>query len=180
MTREMEYLILLAFSPLLMFLVHMGTGRIYVRLNLHSSLLISAVWAVLISFVTVAFFAWKLFLNPMENRTEQAVAILYGILVSVFLGGSYYILFAMTEAARRIKILQEIYHKGGMTLDEMNRIYGPGPLLSVRLERLVALNQLEKKNDRYYLKGKALYGVAVLVSFWSKLLNFSKGKNEAV
>ncbi len=175
MKSEMHYLVLLAASPVLIFFVHMMTGRLYVKLNLRSSPLISAVWAILISVGALAFASWKFFLGPLGNPSEQAVAVIYGILVVACLGGSYYILFAMTEAARRIKILQEVYHHGTVAMDEINREYGADQLFSVRLERLLALRQLKKKDGRYYLQGKILYRVALLVSFWSRLLRFSQG-----
>lgn len=174
MQPQLQYLVLLALSPLFMFLLHMATGRLYMALKLEkASPLVSAIWAIGLGVVLIAVLSWRLFLGSL-NGGEQIVAILYGALVLIFLSGAYYILFAMTEAARRIKILQEIYRKGQMTAEEMNRIYGSDSLFSIRIERLLALNQIEKKDDRYYLKGNGLYAVAFLVSFWSRILKFSK------
>ena len=161
----MAYLFLLAASPFLMFFIHMLTGRFYMKMNLNSSPLISAVWAIAVSFLLIGFTGWKI-------MRADFVAMIYGALVFAFLAGSYYILFAMTEAARRIKILQEIYHKGEISVAELNRDYGPAQLFSIRLERLVALGQLEKRDGRFYLKGRLLYCVGVFVSLWGKLLKF--------
>ena len=164
------YLILLAASPILMFFVHMITGRLYVKYCLKSSPLVSAIWAVSFSFVIIAILSWKFYLHLLDESEDQLFAVFYGMLVFILIAGAYYILFAMTEAARRIKILQILNHRGEVSEDDLKRDYGSDQLLSVRLERLTAMNQLTIHHDRYHLKSRGLYVVAVIVALWARLL----------
>lgn len=176
MNREASYLILLALTPLITFLLHILVVQLFERLKPNLPPLMTAVWAIFISYFLIMFVAWQNYLQLIPIKTECFWAWMYGTLVYGGLSFSYFILFAMTESARRIHILRKLYVQGDTPLRELAAEYGPEDMLLVRLERMVSLRQLRREGNRYLLDRRLLYRVGVLLSFWSWLLGFSKGK----
>jgi uncharacterized membrane protein YoaK (UPF0700 family) len=76
--RQWAYLTILMASPIVMFMVHMVTGRIYVKTaEAQSSPLKSAIWAILISFGILAFLSCELFIHSLDNPAWQWIATIY-------------------------------------------------------------------------------------------------------
>src|SRR3989338_3597177 len=174
MATEVFYLFFLIFSPALVFIIHLILGRMFHFLRPRSSPLVGAIWSVFMGFFVVAFFSWRSYLNFIPNGWEKFLAGTYGVIVYCSFSICYFILFAMTESARRIRILHELYLSGAKTVDELRNEYGATHMLSVRLDRMVSLKQLKKYNNRYYTDGQMLYWIARVITFWSKLLKFSE------
>lgn len=68
---------------------------------------------------------------------------------------SYFHIFNMSRTARRIEILGKIGREG-IEKQELIKSLNTQDMLSGRLSRLVALNQLEERQGRYILKGRML------------------------
>lgn len=115
-----------------------------------------------------------MYLRLAAASREFSWYILFTVLVIAGLSFSYFQLFAMTETARRIRILRELFLRGSMTLKEFQSEYGPSGILSVRLERMVTLGQLGRSGVRYQLKGRLLLWVGNVMSFWSRVLGYSE------
>ena len=167
-------IIMLACSPLLAFILHILAARSLRYLNPNTPPLLVAAFAILVGCIIMGILVWQSYLRFVTTATERFWGAGYGILVYSDLSFSYFIFFAMTESARRIRILQELYLRGKMTLGELRVTYVTTEMVSVRLERMVALKQLRRLGDRYLLEGPLLYCVGRIMFFWSKLLGFSK------
>lgn len=171
------YLYSLACSPFLAFLVHMLIARVFRSLNLKMPPLVVAAIAVLVGYVLMGVWVWWNYIGPLQAPRERIFASLYGSLVYSGLSFCYFMLFNMTEAARRIRIMRELYFKNGLSLGELYEEYNVTKIVGVRLNRLIGLKQLRKEEGRYFLKGRFLYYSACVIFFWAKLIGFSYEKN---
>jgi hypothetical protein len=84
----------------------------------------------------------------------------------------YFQVFAMTETARRLRILYELYTRKDTTLSQLDAEYGALRMLETRLARMVEIGQLGYDGQRYTLRRTLLLRVGQLMSFWAKVLGF--------
>ena len=101
---------------------------------------------------------------------ELACPIIYCLIVYNALAYVYFHLFNMSETARRIRILCEIDSVGSLTGEEIAAKYSTYDMLSVRIERLIAMRQLTRRGNRYLLKNPLFYYAALLITTWRHLL----------
>ncbi|MGE4132099.1 MAG: hypothetical protein AB7F86_10715 [Bdellovibrionales bacterium] len=103
---------------------------------------------------------------------ESTVA-LYAFLFLLYSFGAYtyFHVFNMSETSRRIRMIVRIGRTPGCTLDSLKDLYHAEEMINVRLDRLVALGQIEKRDGRFYPRGKlfsrtaaVLYGVGTAVA----------------
>ena len=175
MDFQIHYLVVLFCSPLFAFISHLTFARLVSLLKLKPSPLLIAALGVLLGYFVGGIIVWRTMLESMANNSDRFWAALYGTLVYGGLAFSYFQFFAMTETARRIRILYELKLCGKTTRNEIESRYGAENMLSLRLERLIAWKQLRCADDRYLLKGRALYYIARIIEAWAKLLGFSTG-----
>ena len=174
--NQIYYLMILALSPGLALLVHMIAARVFRFVGFSSPSLAVAICSIVAAFLIESVLTWYVFLKFIESSQELFCSIVYGLFVFGGLSFSYFILFTLTETARRIHILFQLCLHGEKTLAELSAGYGAQTMLSIRLQRMVALKQLRFWNDRYFVNAWPLYHAAKIVSLWSVLLGFSKGK----
>ena len=166
------FLVLLTFSPVIIFLIHMVVGRVHLIFKANSSPLSGVIWSVGIGFLAIGFIVWQLYLSSVQGCLKILWMCIYGTIVFSGFAISYFILFAMTEAARRIKIMRDLYQHGEIMLDDLENLYGAKGMLSARLERMIALGQLKQSGIRYQASGKLFYLIGKVIMFWSWLLKF--------
>lgn len=172
MEDGISYLILLLLSPLVAFCLHFLLIRVARFFSHEISPLPVALFAVLCGLPVVGWGSWEIYLKDLVDFQERFWGVLYALLVYGGLAFSYFQTFAMTETARRIRILRELYSRGRVTLRELESEYSGANMLAVRLERMVALNQLTQRQDRYWVKGRLLLGVGKIMEVWARLLKF--------
>ena len=163
------YLVLLLFSPVTTFICHIFLQRC-VRLKLPP--LAVALLGLLAGFVLTLSIVWFAFVRELEMG--KAPALIYACLVYGGLSFCYFQLFGMTETARRIHILKDLALNGPASYEDFKHRYGPSDMLSVRLERLLEWGQLIREGERYRLKSRTLYRIALLIRAWAVLLGFKK------
>jgi hypothetical protein len=106
---------------------------------------------------------------------------LYAFLLYSFVAYTYFHVFNMSETSRRIRMLQAIDRRGVDTVEKLHAIYNDDEMTRVRLDRLVALGQIELKDGVYFARGKMfsrtgklLYGVSlVLGTPWKSIERFN-------
>jgi len=168
------YLVLILLSPLIIFAVQIVTVRVINSLRLTVQPLATGVLAVAISFIVLAPVAWALFLGTVPDYSSRWIAVLYGILTYAGLAFCYFQVFAMTETARRLHILHELYTKKDMTFAQLEADYGASKMLATRIHRMVEIGQLNCNGSRYTLRSGLLLWVGQIMSFWAKVLGFEK------
>lgn len=166
------YLSILFFSPFFIFLTHIVVARTSTALRLKVQPLMTGVIAVVITFIGLALLTWIGFLGRIPASSGVGVAILYGMLTYGGLAFCYFQVFAMTETARRLRILYELYTRKETSLSQLEAEYGASRMLETRLARMVEIGQLDYDGPRYTLRRTLLLRVGQLMSFWAKVLGF--------
>lgn len=165
------FLVILATSPVWILLTHIVLARLCRRtppqLVAAAAGLAGIVHPTLLSCMLVAPDAPSVLRVPVE--------LTYGALVYACLAYSYFHLFNMSETARRIRILSELYVAGPLSAQEISRLYSGEGLLEARLDRLVATQQLELRAGRYVRVPRLLYAAAWLTRGWRSVLGFNRG-----
>ena len=172
MSPFLLYLAMLFFSPGLIFVTHVLLTRLITAMRLTVQPLMTGVLAVVISLAWLAPVAWGIFLRDIAAGSDLWVALLYGVLTYGGLAFCYFQVFAMTETARRLHILYELYTKKEMTLSELDAEYGASQMLRTRLTRMVEIGQLNYDGTHYTLRSGLLLWVGLIMSFWAKVLGF--------
>lgn len=166
------YLALLFTTPLVNLFLHAFVVRIMRRFKKNISSQVAAILSILAGYPIVGFAVWWIYLHRLHGNIEQLFSGVYAALVYSCLSYAYFHLFNMSETARRFRIAYEIKRRGSMTRAEINEFYKPDDMLTVRLERLVAMKQLKRTGDRLVLEGRLLYFIAKILMKWARVLGF--------
>lgn len=158
-------LVLIFLSPVFMALLHGAASRLLKlsgRRVLPQTVCIGSVLAGNVPFLTAVFYL------TMDGPGRLS-AFLYSLIVYNALGYSYFHLFNMSDTARRIRILIDVYTRGGIREDEAAALYDTSRMIDLRIERLLAAGQIRETGGRYVLSGSILYTAARVLHLWSAL-----------
>lgn len=171
MDSMIKTIILLAISPFLILILHALVSRYFSRYKPLVSRQVVCALCILAGNMPMVLLFWYFVISSMTNIwTETAPTIFYVIIVYNALGYSYFHMFNMSETARRIRILYELYKTGGLNTSALVKLYGVDNVLSVRVDRLISTGQIKKVDGRYILDGRLLYYSAKLLEFWGYIL----------
>lgn len=169
MNSTMTSVMILLFSPVAIIMVHAVVARTVKRV---SAQIIAIVSAALASFA-MAMILWNCAWKPHDLAvSETAATVLYALIVYASIAYAYFHLFNMSETARRIRILHEIYKGGSLSAEDILSIYEASDIIEVRLERLFLAKQLARVGKNYVVKGRVLYYAALIIEAWRSLLGF--------
>lgn len=99
---------------------------------------------------------------------------LFGFIFSNGISYGYFHFFNMSETARRVRILLQIYSQKRLNVAELKDIYSPGDMVSFRIQRLLASGQIVHGADnRYRISSRFLLRVAFVIEWVRKLLGFA-------
>lgn len=159
--------LILIFSPLMIFAIHVVLARIDRR-----SRQVTAIKAAFCGLIPTAVLLWVFSFRFLAPEKSIAVASSYCLLVYGLLAMTYFHFFNMSETARRIRLLYEIDKASSLSEAEILCLYNTKEVFELRFQRLVAMKQLKRSGDFYAIDGKILYLAAVCVSAWAHLLGF--------
>ena len=151
-----------------MLLIHVVVARLYRRVPPQ----LAAAGAALAGSVPTMLLG-RLLVVP-AGSVPSPVDVTYGALVYGCLAYSYFHVFNMSETARRIRILSELYLAGPLTGREISRLYRGEGLLEARLDRLVATRLLDLRDGRYVRVSRLFYASAWLIRGWRTILAFDR------
>jgi hypothetical protein len=164
---QLNYVILLATTPVLIFILHLAAARIFMRLPGQVVVIISS----LVGFVPMAVAAWAIYFHhATATRQELIWAGMYGFVVYAALAYSYFHIFNMSETARRIRILYEIQRSKRLKISEIASLYNADDMLNSRIARLLSMKQIKHSGGRYVLDGSSLYYAAKMIAWWGDVL----------
>lgn len=166
------FLAVLATSPIWILLTHIAVARLCRRAPPQ----LVAATACLAGIVPTTLLAWVLGVADRRSFLQTPIEVTYGCVVYSCLAYSYFHVFNMSETARRIRILAEMYLAGSLTAGEISRQYSGSALVETRIDRLVVAHQLEMRGDRYMPAGRLLYIAARVTRGWRSVLGFDRDK----
>ena len=117
----------------------------------------------LVLFMNIPLFIGIILTALIELRTiiDIVLMLLFGALVFNCLSYVYFHFFNMSESARKIRILIELYTNGATSLDNLGIVYNPDIIISERLKRLLEMKEITVDEfGTYHLDGKKLIPVA--------------------
>lgn len=166
------FLIILALTPVLILVLQAITTRFLRLLGLAASGQVVVIVCYVIGYLPVCYLLWKIYLGGLTSTPGSlTVAILYALIVYNLFSYSYFHVFNMSETARRIRILYEIYRAGSLNAEDIPAIYSPKGMLDNRVSRLLTLGQIKRLDgERYALKGRLLYNAARMIAGWGRVL----------
>lgn len=167
---ELRLIIILVLTPFCIAFIHAMLSRVQRLFSRAVSRHVVVLTAIALGHIPVFLAAWFFSLSVMAESKNIITAIAYSIVVYECLAYSYFHVFNMSETARRIKILLEIYKSKGLKPSGLSVTYNSEEMLSNRLKRLVDMRQVRAADGRYFLNSKVLYHAAVLISLWGRLL----------
>ncbi len=157
--------LVLLFSPFILLAVHI----LVARAKIIRSNQIGTVVASLLALLPVLALVWRF---SAASGIEKISCMVYAFTVYFCIAYAYFHLFNMSETARRIRILHEIYKAKTLSRDNILSLYEASDIVEVRLKRLSLTGQLEQSGGAFVVKGKLLYYAAVFVEAWRSLLGF--------
>jgi len=173
MDPMLKFLLLLASTPLLILILQIISVRIAVLLRLEISNQFLVILCLFIGHIPMGIAGWFVYLSQLTAASyELTWAVIYGLLVYNALAYSYFHIFNMSETARRIRILYEIYNAKQLKISDIESSYSVDDMLLNRLERLLSMRQIKLFHDRYLLDSRLLYYTARIVAWWGCVLGF--------
>ena len=166
-----QFELLLLGSVVILLGIHTVTSRILIYTNTSLSPQVVAFLSILICYFIVGFSAWFVYLKQL-TKWELWCAILYAFLVYSGFAYSYFHFFNMSETARRIKVLCILFFATSLGIGELKTHFVPGDQISNRLERLIALGQVKKFRDRFTIRSRFLWAIAVTLLGLKRILRF--------
>ena len=164
-------LVLLVLSPLLIFTVHFTLERVLRPVRPAISAQLVCMISVLAAYAPM----YALLRYGARPAVASIPGAIYAFAVYTLAGYTYFHAFNMSETARRIRILHMLHDRDGIPIAELDALYNPGDILSVRVERLIALGQIREAGGRYHLKGRTLLYAAMIIELWGDVLGRSPG-----
>jgi len=169
----LQYLMLLTCTPLLIFILHMGAARIFMRYNFDMPNQVIVIICSLVGHMPMAAAIWVVYLRYLTTPVELVWAAVFGLIVYNALAYGYFHIFNMSETARRIRILYEIYTSKKLKASDITSVYSGKDMLTIRLKRLLSLRQIRLSGNRYLPDGRLPYYAAKIVAGWGRILGFA-------
>lgn len=176
--QKISLLLVVLFSPILILFFHILFSRLahIIKINRPPQLIciMSAVFANGPFFALMWIFTFNLYRpDELVPAISSMPSLLYAFIVFNLMGYTYFHIFNMSETARRVRILYDIYTRGSITKVDIEKSYHKEDMVAVRLQRLLGLGQIRKVNGAYFLDRRLLYYAAILLAFWSRLIGLS-------
>lgn len=189
MQPVLALLLILIFSPLGVFLLHIiiYRGSTWLKLNLSGQA--TALMSILLGNVPVLLLGWYFALSHwLEDPLALVSGVVYVVIVHNVLGLLYFDVFNISETSLHMHILLEIAWAGKLSQATLKERYSAENMIRTRLERMTALGQIELKNEHYYLVDRSVLRLAKLFTIWRTILGLPtepemldpKLKNKAV
>lgn len=163
------FFLILASSPLLMAAVHGIYTRVLSLRNRDFSNEKGLVFCVFLGYLPMTAALWEAHLKHLSGM-DALMSWLYAFITYNVLAYCYFHLFNMTETARRLRILRELYYSGGLKEQELPGTYNADDMIRNRIERLLSLGQIKKTGGGYALDRKLFFRISAVMALWAGVL----------
>lgn len=170
MTHFAAFLILLALTPLFIFVLHCVIIRVLRLFELRPTEQLTVLACAVIGHLPMGALLWVVHIRHVYTQAGGIYTIIYTLVVYNALAYSYFHVFNMSDTARRIRILYEIYTVNKIKVHTLTAKYGAKEMLDNRLERLLATRQIKLIGNRYVLDKKLIHDISLLIAWLGRLL----------
>jgi hypothetical protein len=168
----LQYLILLTCTPLLIFILHIAATRVFMRFKFDIPNQVIVIICSFVGHIPIAAALWMVYLRYLTTPVELVWTVIYGFILYNILAYCYFHIFNMSDTARRVRILYEIYNSKQLKESDIASLYSANNMLDSRLERFLSMKQIKFSDGRYLLNRKFFYYVAKIVAWWGCILGF--------
>jgi hypothetical protein len=171
MPRLGSLLLLLAMSPMLMFVAHAFAYRALDRARAKPTAHSSALVALLVTFVAVCGAGWQLGVFD-RGRDVMTPLCAFAYIAGVYTGLAilYIDVVNIAETSLHMHLLLELAWSGGMPMADLLERYSADRMIAARIERLTSLGQMRIADDRCYIANRSTLYLAGSVNAWRVVL----------
>jgi len=121
--------------------------------------------------VPVVYLAWVAVLRDFAHSLPEVLCgLAYVLLTYNCCCYLYFCVLNLSETSLHVNILLRLLTGGGMPPEELKSIYGVKDMIGARIDRMIALGQLLKKNERYLLGNRTLVLIGRVINLWRRIL----------
>ncbi len=119
----------------------------------------------------VVFLAWEAALKSSAgNSIDAFYGIAYVLLTYNACCYGYFCVLNLSETSLHVNILMRLLTGGGTRPEQLAHMYGVEEMISARIDRMIALGQLQEKGGRYFLGNGTLVLVGRVINLWRRIL----------
>lgn len=170
MTNLATLLLLLAASPLMVFVLHAVAHRALDRPHRKVSAHSSAFAAIAAGFVIVLASAWALGLLAAGSAAEVLLTLAYICAVYGALSVLYIDVVNVAETSLHMHLLLQIAWAGRLEMAALLERYSAARMIASRLHRLASIGQLRVVDDRCHLANRSTLRFNAVLDVWRRVL----------
>ena len=171
MPRLGALILLLLFSPLLVFVFHAIVYRVLDRSGAKPTAHSSAFLAIVAAFVPVCFGAWRLgVFDVSQGHAALLCALVYVAGVYGALGILYVDVVNIAETSLHMHLLLELAWGGAVPLANLLDRYSADKMIAARLDRLTSIGQLRVIEGRCFVGNRSTLHLAGAIDAWRVVL----------
>ena len=180
MSSPGSLLLLLAVSPIVMFVAHAIVYRALDRAGARPSAHSSALIALLGTFVAVGAVAWRLgVFDPSQDVPTVLCTVAYLAAVYGALGILYIDVVNIAETSLHMHLLLELAWSVGLPVDDLLERYSADRMIAARLERLTSIGQVRITDGRCHIASRSSVYLASGLDAWRVVLGLPTSPPEA-
>jgi hypothetical protein len=128
-----------------------------------------ALLTIMVSNIPVLYLAWDLVLKPLPAFDILCGAIYVLMTYNTCCFGYFWVL-NVTETSLHVNILMRLYVEGRMPLLELAKRYSVKDIINARIDRMVAMGQLQERSGRYILADRSFLLIGRFFDTWRRVL----------
>ena len=170
-SSALSLLLLLLAAPLAICIIQAALTRLCRPLGLLIAPQLLVLGTVLAGNVPMVWLAWRLAFSELAgDRVAIACGVALVVLTYNTLGVCYFCMLNLSETSLHVHILMDLLISGPMPVDELAARYGVGEMIEVRIERMIALGQLQSQGEYFVVRNTGLLVIGRIIHLWRKLL----------
>lgn len=164
-------LLLLLASPLVISIVHAAMTRLLRLLGVSIAPQLVVLRTVALGNVLMVWLAWELVFGKL-GAGFSAIASGFTLVVLTYnaLGFCYFCLLNLSETSLHVHILMDLLLSGPIPAEQLSIRYGVSEMINTRVERMIALGQLQRQNGFFVVNSPGLLTVGRIIHGCRKIL----------
>jgi hypothetical protein len=180
MPRLGALILLLLFSPVLIFVFHAIVYRVLDRAGAKPTAHSSAFLAIIAACVPVCLGVWRLgLLDAGQDNATRLCTLIYVAGVYGALGILYIDVVNIAETSLHMHLLLELAWGGAVPLADLLDRYSADKMIAARLERLTSIGQLHVLDGRCFVGNRSTLYLAGAIDAWRVVLGLPTRPPEA-
>lgn len=116
-----------------------------------------------------------LLVRAMPESVATCAGAVYLVVFYACAAYTYFLIYNMSETARRVRLVREIDRRKSMSEAELRVAYKDNEVVDARLERMTAMGHLRDKGGRYVVGSFVFHSAARILDLWRGVLGYERG-----